>query len=148
MHHLYLNPGDIVFVVFVVGLSAGYRLLHRQGPGHPGGAPTDGRCAVELEEHDSMSESKSADPVITRNKHCLEDGKPCVPAGDGGCMACDDSQGNYNQEPVDCNDWPAPYTALDFLVDSLEQVRQMEAARHQVHAQFEADQKRIEEWKL
>jgi hypothetical protein len=36
-----------------------------------------------------------------RNQHCIKDGKPCVPAGDGGCMACDDCAGNYNQSPVD-----------------------------------------------
>jgi hypothetical protein len=45
-------------------------------------------------------------------------------------------------------DWPEPFTEFDYLVESLRQVREMEAARRAWHEAFERDQKRIEEWKL
>lgn len=45
-------------------------------------------------------------------------------------------------------DWPAPYTALDYLTDSIDQVQRLEAARREVHERFLADQKRVEEWNL
>jgi hypothetical protein len=43
-------------------------------------------------------------------------------------------------------DWPDRYTGWDFLMDSLDQVRQMEAARREWYERFEKDQKRIDEW--
>jgi hypothetical protein len=49
---------------------------------------------------------------------------------------------------TEIREWPARFTGFDFLLESLRQVRQMEAARQQIHQDFERDQRRIEEWKL
>jgi hypothetical protein len=43
-------------------------------------------------------------------------------------------------------DWPAPYTGSDFLADTLEQVRELEAVRRQWEKDFLADLERMGEW--
>jgi hypothetical protein len=43
-------------------------------------------------------------------------------------------------------DWPAPYTAMDFILDSIDQSRRMGDALEAWEREFLADQKRMEEW--
>lgn len=43
----------------------------------------------------------------SENTHCLKDGKPCAPDGNGGCQACDDNKGGYNWLPIDVGSNPS-----------------------------------------